>query len=144
MKRLAISLFLGFFIICTLISQDADTPSSMKSVLKKNSIYIENMVILPSINYDRIIPLSNKTGIALKAGLSYYSEVFLITEASILVGGIKHYFEIGSGWGGKDNLGLFGRLGYRYIGAKGLMLKGGVIIVKNVPIFPAIGIGIAF
>ncbi len=58
---------------------------------------------------------------------------------------MKHFFEIGVGYDyGQDMVDLYGRIGYRYIGEKGLMLKGGIQIVKNVPVFPSIGIGYAF
>ena len=99
---------------------------------------------MPCINYDRILPLNYKTGIVLKAGLSSYARLFLTTEASLITGRMKNFFEIGAGWGGKDILGIYGRLGYRYIGVKGFMFKGGILIVKNVPVFPSIGLGYSF
>ena len=112
--------------------------------ISKNSVYVENIVFLVSVNYDRIIPVSSKMGIALKVGLYFYGGAFLTTEATFLAGGIKHFFEVGGGWGGKDMLGLYGRFGYRYIGEKGFIFKGGVNIIKNVPIYPSIGIGYSF
>jgi len=118
--------------------------TSFKNI-QKNAVYVENLVNLPSVNYDRILPLSNRTGIILKVGLSYYSKLFITSEALFLVGGMKHFFEIGVGYDyGQDMVDLYGRIGYRYIGKKGLMLKGGIQIVKNVPVFPSIGIGYAF
>ena len=90
------------------------------------------------------LPISDKAGIVLKAGVSAYYELFFITEASLLFGDIKHFFEIGSGWGGENMVGPYGRLGYRFIGKNGLIFKGGVTTSKNVPIFPTIGIGFSF
>jgi hypothetical protein len=107
MKKLSNSLFFIFFIMCTLSAQDEEKSNSIKSALKRNSIYIENLVILPSINYDRILPLNYKSGIILKAGLSYYDRPFLITEASLLTVRIKNFFEIGGGWGGKNYFGIY-------------------------------------
>ena len=53
MKKLSISVLLIIFIICTISAQNEDTPDSMKPALRKNSIYIETLVILPALNYDR-------------------------------------------------------------------------------------------
>ena len=112
--------------------------------MNKNSIYVENLVIFPSINYDRFLSLSSHAGIILKVGLSYYAAPFFIAESSFLIGNERSHFEVGGGFGGKYMLGPFGRLGYRFIGRKGLVIKGGILIVKNVPVFPSFGIGYSF
>lgn len=109
-----------------------------------NSIYFENQVILPGINYDRIFPISKKAGIVIKAGLFFYGGTYLIMEGSLLLGAKKHFLEIGTGWGGEDMLGLYGRMTYRYMGKHGLMFKGGIITVRNIPIFPSFGLGFSF
>jgi hypothetical protein len=111
----------------------------------RNSVYIENLVILPSINYDRVFPISKKTGVLIKVGLSTYADRFFTSEASFIMGGEKHNFDIGFGYDyGAKIVGVYGRLGYRYISKKGLLLKGGLNIIKNVPVFPTIGIGYSF
>ena len=125
-------------------AQDIDKQTTLKSSLRKNSFYIENLVNSPTINYDRIFPLNNSMGLVLKVGLFSYSGIYLTTEATLLFGKTKHFFEIGGGWGAKDMFELYGRMGYRYIGEKGLMLKGGINYVINVPVFPYIGIGFSF
>lgn len=144
MKKTLLFLFIVFIIHSTMSAQDIDKQTTLKSSLRKNSFYIENIVIFPTINYDRIFPLNNSMGLVLKVGIFYYAGIYLETEASLLFGDMKHFFEIGGGWGAKDMFGLYGRMGYRYIGEKGLMLKGGINYVKNVPVFPSIGIGFSF
>jgi hypothetical protein len=147
MKRVICSLLISIIVICTLVAQKVENPNSIKPSFPKNSIYAENLVILPSINYDRIIPLvDNILGIVLKAGLGlgFYSSPFLVAEASLLVGGTRHHFELGCGWGSESIEELFGRVGYRYISTKCFMFKVGLISVKYVPVFPAIGVGFAF
>lgn len=120
------------------------TQTSTSNNIRKNSFGVENMLILPAINYDRIVSINDKTGIVLKVGLSFDGELFVIAESSLLFGSKRHFLELGGGYGGKNLLGLYGRFGYRYISEKGLMIKGGVHIVKNVPVFPTIGIGFSF
>lgn len=80
MKKLICLIIIDIIIISTLTAQNLETSNSIKSGFFKNSIYVENLVILPSINYDRFIPLDNKIGIVLKVGLSFYSEPFLVSE----------------------------------------------------------------
>ena len=140
MKKLS---FLILFVIFFFISgaQNEVATNSIKPALRKNSFYVETLVILPVLSYDRFLPISEKTGLVLKVGVSSYLDIFFITEASILFGDIKHFFELGIGWGGKNMWGPYGKLGYRYIGKKGLILKAGATTSKNIPIFPTVGIG---
>jgi len=140
-RIVGITLFLLLIISHESHSQDKGSMFSRN----KNSIYVENLVILPSINYDRILPISDKAGIVLKVGLSKYAKVFVTTEAALIFGGIKHNFDIGAGYDyGAMNVGVYGRLGYRYTSPKGFTLKAGIHIVKNLPVFPTIGIGYSF
>jgi hypothetical protein len=91
--------------------------------LPRNSIYIEaiGVGIAHSINYDRIIPISKKTGIVLRVGLNY--KYYPIGEAGVFIGGPINCFEFGYGrtlyyW----NYPMV-RIGYRYQGPKGWKIK---------------------
>ena len=114
---------------------------TMKDI-KRNSIYVENLVIFPSIHYDRILPVSKRAGVVLKVGAFHYAGWAFTGEVSMLLGGTKHFFEPGVGF--EADLNFHSHLGYRYMGPKGLLLKGGIHIVKNVPVFPTFGLGISF
>ncbi len=113
--------------------------------IRRNSFYVENLVILFSVNYDRLIPLGRKTAIDIRGGLSYYANVFFIAGATFLYGKNGHFFEVGPGFDFESmKVGLYGQAGYRYMGEKGLLLKGGIQIVPNIPVFPYLGVGYSF
>jgi hypothetical protein len=112
--------------------------------IRKNSIYIENIgFFLPTVNYNRIIPFSYKTGFILKGGLSYLYTFILIYEATFLFGGPKNFFETGLGCFGHKPNNLFGIVGYRYMGNNGLLYKVGLVIGSDF-VFPRISIGYSF
>jgi len=113
---------------------------------RRNSIYIQNMTIFPTFYYDRIIPVSDHFGVIPKLGLNYglgYGNS-IIFESSIFIGGNKHFGEFGVGmWIDVSNSFPI-IINYRYIGKRGLLIKGGyrfADIYKNSPI---VGIGYSF
>ncbi len=61
-------------------------PESLYHV-RKNSVYIG----LLSINYARMIPLSQSTGITLGGGLINFDQWGLVAESSVLLGGTRHF-----------------------------------------------------
>lgn len=95
--------------------------------IRRNSVYYEiagNGLFSGSINYDRLFPISNKTGFVLRGGLAYYEELLLVAELDFLVGGRKHFFELGFGTTFHvDRAFPLIRAGYRYQGMKGLLIR---------------------
>jgi hypothetical protein len=106
----------------------------MKSI-RKNSIYFElgGNAALYSLNYDRIIPLTNKMALVIRAGgnemhsdqTDTLSFNFLGT-AGILRGNRIHFFEASLGytyfWSDPDRL-IVLTAGYRIQGLRGLVIR---------------------
>ena len=95
--------------------------------IRKNSIYYEvlgNGIASGSLNYDRNIPLSPKTGIILRAGLAWFDKFFPLGEVNLLLGNQRHHFEGGVGYTAfPDGDGVFLRTGYRFHGRKGMLVR---------------------
>ena len=64
--------------------------ASMRHV-RKNSVYV-GMI---SINYARIVPLNQTTGLTLGGGLINIDGWGVVVESSVLFGGVRHFFETG-------------------------------------------------
>ena len=117
--------------LCTTGSyaQEGETIAGKKTMrdLRKNSVYAELFgvgVFWSIINYDRIIPITDKVAIAPRVGLTYYEELFPVAELNFLAGGV-HSFEAGVGtpfisWEGTA---VVFRAGYRYQGLKGFLFR---------------------
>jgi len=106
--------------------------SSLKNS-KKNLIFFEQVFFIFSLNYERMIVLSDHIGFTVKGGLGYsIDEIFFIGETTLLLGGSKHSFETGvtvtSTETEKRKYELFYRVGYRYQNSKGLVIRGAVVI----------------
>ena len=92
--------------------------------LRKNSIYMEigGKGILASVNYDRILPLNDKSGIILGCAVGFLGD--FIPEINYLYGKSKNFFEIGLGYSFPEQL-LVPQIGYRYQGEKGFLFRAG-------------------
>jgi hypothetical protein len=136
--------FLFFlFLVNTLTAQE--TPETRKyDFPRRNSIYLQNHLIFPTLYYDRVFPLGDHFGIIPKIGIEFglgYGNS-LTLEASVFFGGNKHYGEIGIGnWLGAAVI----PLNYRYIGKKGLMIKAGYAFAPGeIESAAFVGIGFSF
>ena len=118
-------LFILFvFLVNTMSAQEP--PQKRKfDFPRRNSIYLQNYFIFPSLYYDRVIPLSDHFGIIPKIGIEFglgYGNS-LRGETSVFIGGYKHYGEIGVGiWEGTA---VVIPVNYRYIGKNGLIIRAG-------------------
>ena len=116
---------------------------------RKNSVYYEllgNGLWLGSLNYERIVPFGTNSGIALRAGLSWYENFFPLAGISMLHGNMKHSIEYGAGYTAfqEGNL-VFLRLGYRYRGIGGLLIRAAPLYSVNQEFFWfGISIGYSF
>ncbi|MBS0011220.1 MAG: hypothetical protein KFF49_07410 [Bacteroidales bacterium] len=144
MKKIFFQVFLVFFVNAT---SAQETLQNMKYEFpRRNSVYLQNMNIFPTLYYDRVIPISDHFGVIPKVGILYglgYGNL-IILESSIFIGGNKHFGEIGLGmW--LDNLSSVPIIAnYRYIGKKGLLIKIGYRFADIYENSPIVGIGYSF
>lgn len=94
--------------------------------IRRNAIYYEifGNGFWHSLNYDRYLQFSKKSGIVLRGGISYYEKIFPLAEVNFLTGKNKHHFETGLGYTvfHEGNV-VFMRSGYRFHGNKGLLIR---------------------
>jgi len=145
MKQVLIFLLISLFIV-NVWSQVPNNQT--KLILKRNSIYAElaGNGFWYSVNYDRYLPVKDNYGFILRAGLAYYDKLFPMFEANLMSGKNKHHFETGLGYT-VFNHGhvVFARMGYRYHGKKGLLLRAAPMycFTENFPWF-GISVGYSF
>jgi len=135
-------------------SPKPDLPASIRDI-QKNSVY---MGIL-SINYARMFPAGDKVGISLGGGLYHFDATGVVGEITVLVGGVKHFFEPGimgvyffvSGSDPDEEDPIAGaasiRVGYRYQGPGGLLLRAApnfIFINGDFSVFGGLSIGYSF
>ena len=63
-------------------------PASIRDI-QKNSVYLGIL----SINYARMFPAGDHVGITLGGGLYHFDATGVVGESTVLVGGVKHFFE---------------------------------------------------
>jgi len=131
-------------------------PASLHHV-RKNSVYLGIL----SINYARMVPLSQTTGITLGGGLINIDGWGVVVESSILLGGVRHFFETGimgahyfapneepdNPESGDAGLAVTFRIGYRYQAPWGLMFRVApnlIFTTDDTFVFPALSIGYSF
>lgn len=137
------SLFLIFFLFLVYISFAQESSLEKKSNFpRKNSAYVQNFIILPTLNYERIIPFNEHSGLIPKIGFGYYDGIVPIIESSFFIGGNKNFGEIGVGWWAFE--GAVINANYRYMGKKGLLIKAGFSYIPGEEGFPLLGIGYSF
>jgi len=103
--------------------------------LRKNAIYYEifgNGLGSGSLNYDRIIPFNPRTGLVLRAGISWFENFFPLGEVNILSGNQRHNFEGGVGYTAfPEGSGVFLRTGYRFHGKRGMLIRAAPMYLIN-------------
>jgi hypothetical protein len=57
----------------------------------RNSVYLQNFIIFPTLNFDRVIPINDHFGLIPKVGFGYYDAIEPIFEASFFIGGNMHF-----------------------------------------------------
>jgi len=124
-------------------STDSSTEIAMFDI-RRNAVYNEDFL---AFCYERLLPVNDKFGIALKGGIVIFDPFLLIGEVATVFGGPKHFIETGIGaipdiiYGG----GFFTiRAGYRYQAPKGFLLKASALYSPDNFIIPLISIGYAF
>ena len=104
--------------------------------IRRNAVYNEDLL---AFCYERLLPVTDKFGIALKGGIVIFDPFLLIGEVATVFGGPKHFAETGIGaipdiiYGG----GFFTiRAGYRYQAPKGFLFWNFLIPNKNISLYP--------
>jgi len=136
-------------------SPKPEVPTSIRDI-QKNSVYMG----IFSINYARMIPAGDKVGITFGAGLYHMDATGVVGESTVLVGGVKHFFESGImgvyffgssiALDEEEDDSIMGgasiRLGYRYQGRGGLLLRAApnFIYAEDFFVFAALSIGYSF
>ena len=138
-----IYLLLIFFVLLVTSSFAQETSKQKKyDFPRRNSVYLQNFIIFPTLNYDRVIPINNHFGLIPKIGFGYYDEIVPIFETSFFLGGSKHFGEIGGGYWAFE--GAVININYRYMGEKGLLIKVGFSYIPGEEGFPLLGLGYSF
>ena len=141
---------------------DSSKPAIPESLyhVRENSVYIGML----SINYARMIPLGQTIGITLGAGIFNFDGWGLLAESTVLLGGIKHFFEPGFMFlyslepeqvysedgiivGELSPFGVTIRTGYRYQGPRGLLIRPATNFVffgEAFWVLPALSLGYSF
>ncbi|MEA3461941.1 MAG: hypothetical protein U9R49_08685 [Bacteroidota bacterium] len=131
-------------------------PATVRDI-QKNSVYIGIL----SLNYARMIPAGDQVGITFGGGLYHFDATGVVVESSVIVGGVKHFFESGIMgvyfFGSSIAMdeeeddpivgGVSIRIGYRYQGPEGLLLRAAPNFIfsdEGFIFFPALSIGYSF
>ena len=136
-------------------STKPEVPASIRDI-QKNSVYLGMF----SINYARMFPAGDRVGITFGAGLYHLDATGIVGESTVLVGGVKHFFESGImgvyffgssiAQDEEDDDPIMGgasiRLGYRYQGPGGLLLRAApnFIYADDFFVWAALSIGYSF
>jgi len=157
MKKIIIIIFV--FNISNVFSQEINTTDTLKKStqfqINRNSVSLETNLIFSALNYERLLPLKNRTGIIVASGV-YLLEGSLgfSLESDLLIGSTKHFFEIGlksfMNQGKDDELffKVYPELGYRFQGGKGFLFKTDVGLYPFHPdpaaVLPSFSFGYSF
>ncbi|QGY43194.1 hypothetical protein GM418_05825 [Maribellus comscasis] len=150
MKRVVAFVFMLTFSIGSFSQTNQIAANSQASdssgfyTMKLNAVYCEDLLMY---SYERLFPLDERLALALKGGFMIWDPFLPLAELALVSGGPKSFFEAGAGsivdvFGGGGFFTM--RVGYRYQGPKGFLLKGSAIYSPDNFILPLIGIGYAF
>lgn len=128
------------------ITPEQETANSIVDI-QRNSVYLGIL----SMSYSRMIP-GDRIGITVSVGLSFVPTIFdrgigIMAESTVLVGGIKHYFEPGIMlFYYFENFGPLIRTSYRFQSTKGLLFRAGLLFnfFDEFGAGPALSLGYSF
>ncbi|MCP5035504.1 MAG: hypothetical protein GY939_27200, partial [Actinomycetia bacterium] len=126
MKTILLTILLALAISGLSYGQKASTRASAKTCSKRHALYFElgGTGVYRSFNYNRIIPLTDKTDFV--AGIGY-SRLFgqgggLFLKSNVLIGGPRHCLEWGIEYEVSQQL-LIPSISYRYQGPNGILIR---------------------
>lgn len=132
MKALSMLTIIFLLLYGSINAQDSNNKNTTKNSIRKNSIYFElfGVGIIYSINYDRILQISKKTGIILRGGINYIPAFNIkphpIGEIDVFMGSPMNFLEFGFGttfYHPELDFPVMVRIGYRYQGPKGMLFR---------------------
>ena len=108
-----------------------------------NVVYAQNFFILPSLVYDRQIPIGEKIGVIPSVGVGVYGTYFLpLFTASVYYGNPKHRADLGATYWDFEGIAVFTT--YRYTAKSGFFAKAGFLYFPEEEGIPIVGIGYSF
>ena len=132
MKKLILITFV-FTTFVSAYSQEISTPDSLKEMtvydIQRNFLYVSTHILTIDAFYERIIPIKDKTGLLVGAGIiqgvAFSTATNPVVKFGCMFGGYKHFFEAGIVIAPlKNDLNLLLPLvGYRYQHPKGFFLR---------------------
>lgn len=116
-------------------NQNVET-TTMTTVLPRNSFYVElgGNAGMISINYERLVPLADRTGLGLRVGIGSADALTGLLEVNFIYGINKHYLETGIGYTNAvdyPDQWVSIKLGYRYQAPKGFLFKIAPMYIYN-------------
>ncbi len=116
-------------------SQNENIESSLSN-MQRNSFYVELLGIagMISINYKRLVPLSDKNGLGFRVGVGSADALTGLVEVNLIHGKSKHFLETGIGYVDAFNYPdqwISIKLGYRYQAKKGFLFKIAPMYIYN-------------
>ena len=117
-------------------TKDPEIKTSTLQNIPRNLIYAEYNILNLSINYEKMIPLSRRFGVALRAGVFAFDHYRVIGGLNIIFGGPRHFIEAGFTVPIiKPNGDYVYSLGYRYQSKTGITFKASPCIIGEYPLF---------
>ncbi|MCK4879014.1 MAG: hypothetical protein KAS82_00090 [Bacteroidales bacterium] len=138
----------------TIIESTRSALSESLYTVRRNAVYLG----MGTLMYSRLIP-GDRVGMTLGGGVFNFDGWGVIGESTVLKGGIKHFFESGimlfcfldlSSSEPEEEVDRFGatfRIGYRYQGPRGLLIRAAPNVIYyegDFLLFPALSLGYAF
>ena len=124
--------------------------------IQRNSVYVDLHILLINVFYERIFPMNDNLAITAGGGIiqawGFSSETFIAPKLTLLIGGVKHFFEPGIAVpiaiiGDQDEWHM-GIVGYRYLGPQGFVFRASVFVQwesgGELLVLPGISLGLAF
>lgn len=137
MKKNLLIIFFSLFGFSLAFGQSQNENSaSTLSTLQRNSVYVELLGIagMISINYERLVPLSDKNGLGFRVGVGSADAFTGLLEINLIHGKSKHFFETGIGYVDAvdyPDQWVSIKLGYRYQATKGFLFKIAPMYIYN-------------
>ena len=74
-------LILLVFLVNTMFARESSLEKKY-DFPKRNSVYFQNFIVVPTFNYDRIVPISEHFGLIPKIGFGFYDGIMPLFETS--------------------------------------------------------------